>query len=387
MPTFAEYLRPFFTLLILQTAIVLQSAGAEPEAIKIGATLALTGKLAYLGQAEKRGFELALKELNGISGGGLDRDIPRIELITEDNGGDPKNAVSAVQKLLSADQIQILFSAFTHISEAIAPIAAKSGAVLLYTSSSREIVKRGPRIFRDSFDAGDGGVLLGQAIVKAKPASVAILSEISEVCSLAFDSLRPLLETAGIPIKDTAEFNPGEKDFKSLLLRLRAARPAAMVICAWRDEAEVMRQMKTMNLLGLPSFQFFAPFLPESDTPEIRQLYAENRTVSTWYGYPEQIQKPAIAEFYAKYRSAYGEDPRPDSIFAYDDLRFLAAGARRCRKISNGDLPACVAAYLQTESFAGLDGPLKFDQNRLINRAVFPIQFTGGKWKPMGSAE
>ena len=387
MNPISSYRRTFIPLLVLQTLIVLQLAAAEPDSIKIGATLALTGKLAYLGQAEKRGFELALKELNRNSSAGSNADLPQIELITEDNGGDPKNAVSAVQKLISSDHVEVLYSAFTHISEAIAPIAAKSGVVMLYTSSSREIVKRGPRIFRDSFDAGDAGALLGKAIVKAKPESVAVLTEISEVCNLAFDSLRPQLEAAGIPIKDTAEFNPGEKDFKSLLLRLRAARPAALVICAWRDEAEMMRQMKTMNLLALPSFQFFAPFLPESDTPDIRELYAENSTVSTWYGFLGRIQKPEIAAFYAAFRSAYGEDPRPDSIFAYDGLRFLAAGARRCRKDQNRDLPACLTGYLEKESFPGLDGPLKFDRDRLINRTVFTIRFTGGNWKPLDLAE
>lgn len=358
-------------------------AQADPGVEKIGATLALTGKLAYLGLAEKRGFELAIADLNADRAA-VYGSAPRFVFVAEDNTGDPKTAVTSIQKMLDADKIEVLFSAFTHVTTALAPVVARSEAVLVYASSSREIAKAGPRIFRDNFDAEDGGELLGKMIAQAQPASVAILTENSEVCSIALGSMRPKLEQLGIPIKDTVEFNSGEPDFKPLLLRLRAAGAAALAVCAWRDEASLMPQMAAMNMLTVPGYHFFAPFLPAADTEEMHKLFAKNNTFSTWYGFTDPPADPAVAAWVERFKSAYGEKPRPDSLFSYEDMMFIGTGIRICRK-NGADVPPCLANYLQQATYPGISGPLKFDGHRLINRQIFPIRFKDGVWTPINT--
>lgn len=70
---------------------------------------------------ERDGLLLGVEEINargGING-------RRLELLAEDNLGDSKTALTSVNKLLTVDQVDVVFSAFTHITQAIKGLMAR----------------------------------------------------------------------------------------------------------------------------------------------------------------------------------------------------------------------------------------------------------------------
>ena len=70
----------------------------EPQVIKIGAILPLTGPIAFFGEYEKNAINIACSEINdrgGIKG-------KKVEVIYEDSQNDPKKAVNAFNKLISS---------------------------------------------------------------------------------------------------------------------------------------------------------------------------------------------------------------------------------------------------------------------------------------------
>ena len=75
--------------------------------IRIGLILPLTGPSADFGNLFKESAVAAAEDLN--NGGKLNR---RVELVFEDTGGDPKNAVTAMQKMINVEGIK-LFSSIT----------------------------------------------------------------------------------------------------------------------------------------------------------------------------------------------------------------------------------------------------------------------------------
>jgi len=91
------------------------AAAAEP--IKIGAPLALTGPLGSVGQQLKRGCELWTKVQNA-KGGLLGRPI---QLLIEDTGGNPADAVRKAQEMVERDGCNI-FTGITLSSEALAVV-------------------------------------------------------------------------------------------------------------------------------------------------------------------------------------------------------------------------------------------------------------------------
>ncbi|HZT87495.1 MAG TPA: ABC transporter substrate-binding protein [Stellaceae bacterium] len=92
-----------------------RAAAAEP--IKIGAPLALTGPLGSVGQQLKRGCELWVKVQNA-KGGLLGRPI---QLLVEDTGGNPADAVRKAQEMVERDRCNI-FTGITLSSEALAVV-------------------------------------------------------------------------------------------------------------------------------------------------------------------------------------------------------------------------------------------------------------------------
>src|SRR5438552_4072539 len=118
----------------------------QARPIKIGAVLPLTGNSALWGVPTKEGVELATEIVNakgGVNG-------RKIQVIFEDSTGDPKTAISAVQKLLKTDGVcAIVDNSNSSVTLAIAPVMEQNHTVLLVTgASSPKIAKAGDYIFR-----------------------------------------------------------------------------------------------------------------------------------------------------------------------------------------------------------------------------------------------
>ena len=131
----------------------------EQPPVKIGATLSLTGKYAYIGEGELNGLVLAVEEINqrgGIKG-------RKMELLVEDDKGEPKPAAENINKLININNVEIIFSAFTPTTEAIKQIAADHNKILFYAAIESSIARDYPLTFKDYYSAYDNGALMAQA--------------------------------------------------------------------------------------------------------------------------------------------------------------------------------------------------------------------------------
>ena len=89
----------------------------EEKVIKIGAILPLTGKVSYWGEPVLKGMNFAIQEIN--SKGGING--KKLKLIVEDSKADPKEGVTAANKLISEGVITMIVHT-TAVSNAVAPI-------------------------------------------------------------------------------------------------------------------------------------------------------------------------------------------------------------------------------------------------------------------------
>jgi branched-chain amino acid transport system substrate-binding protein len=85
------------------------AAESKGDPIKIGAVIPLTGELAKFGEMQKNSFLMALDEINRV-GGVRGR---KLELIIEDDTGKAEVGRSAVEKLISRDQIVVLTGGYS----------------------------------------------------------------------------------------------------------------------------------------------------------------------------------------------------------------------------------------------------------------------------------
>ncbi len=101
----------------------------EGSVIKIGVINPLTGKMSYFGQAQKKGFDLALEEINDAA-----VEERKIELIYEDTTR-PDHVSKAAQKLITIDKVVAIIGSYCPtFSDEIAPIAEGKKIILMVHS-------------------------------------------------------------------------------------------------------------------------------------------------------------------------------------------------------------------------------------------------------------
>lgn len=369
----------WLTFLLPLLSPPLSGAWADGVPIKLGATISMSGKLAVSGVAQSRGLQLAIDEVNE-SGGIRGR---KLQLVIEDNAGDPKTALSGVSKLFDHDKIDILFSAFSHITQAVKERAKKSNKVMIYAASLGEIAASHELFFRDWGDAASEGRTLAEAIKKDGHKRVALISEINDACAAVEAAFTTRAAELGIEIRARELYTPGETDFKPTLLKLSAKKPDAFACCMWRDAHLVMPQLKNIGLISIPTYHLLAPLIEANDTPELRQLYTENRSRSVWMGFAEGSLDESQKEFFRKYTARFGEKPRMESALAYDDVKIIAAALVPCVTEATVD-QSCLAKNMSSTNQSGVSGPLRFDDQRRLNREDLTIEVRNGTWTKVG---
>lgn len=345
--------------------------------IKIGATLALTGNLSYIGEAERNGLQMALEEMNAKNIRG-----PILQLITEDNQGNAAPAVSSIKKLLDVDRVDMVFSAFTHITNAVKDEVAKHHTLMIYASSVKDIAKSNELFFRDYLDAQDQGRAAAQLARYQNNKHVAFLTEKSDQCSEFEQAMKNELENDGVALIKKEEYLPTEKDLKTQLLKLSLVKPDAIIACSWRHEVILMNQLKELNLIHIPVIHFLAPFLPASNTPEMKKLYSENGSLTTWYGFGEgESHKEKEQEFRDAYKKRFSSAATPDAAYAYDDIIVLSQALEKCGVSSwkESDIE-CVKEQLLQTHYDGAAGKLEFNHERVSTRDVVGMKAVSGVW-------
>jgi branched-chain amino acid transport system substrate-binding protein len=359
----------------IMSYIYLHAAKGQTETIKIGVTLPLSGKYAYTGEAAANGLKLASEEIN--SQGGINNH--KIQLIIEDNKGETKDAVNSVNKFVSVDQVGLVFSTFTNITSAVKQIVFDNEKFLFYMSTVPDFAKENKYAFRDYFDASENGAAIAQAIAKQGYKRIAYLTEISDQCKRYEQGFNKEAEKLGLQVVSREEYPLDQTDLKTNLLKLNIKNSQALVACTWRHEDILMKQLKELDLIAIPSFHIVAPYLPAANTAEMKKIYEENKAVSSWYGISEVTNKEEQLKFQKKYRANFGKDPIADAAYAYDDIYILAEALKACDvNFENKD---CLAKYLTQIKYDGIGGHLEFNQDRSSQRDVFLIKVVNGQWQ------
>ncbi|MFB6107284.1 MAG: substrate-binding protein [Haloplanus sp.] len=103
--------------------------GGSSGPVKVGVLSPLSGAWTVYGKAHRRGFELAMDEVND-NGGINGRDV---KVIVEDTKTDPKTVTEKAQKVIRRDDVDVVAGTFSSASRnAAAPVVTQEDTVLLY---------------------------------------------------------------------------------------------------------------------------------------------------------------------------------------------------------------------------------------------------------------
>ena len=149
-------------LLILVLAACTPIRETKPlEPLNIGLVLPLTGAGSSLGNMYLEGAQLAVDDLNNAHV--LDRPI---RLVVEDTASEPKNAVTAMQKLASADGVKFFATIASSHGLALKSVAMENNVLLFGDVSHPNMTGDSPLLFRHSNIAEDEAEILANKSIE-----------------------------------------------------------------------------------------------------------------------------------------------------------------------------------------------------------------------------
>ena len=149
------------------------SAKAAGDTITIGTVTTNSGTAAAYGEAEVKGFELAVSEINakgGING-------KKVKLESMDDKGDATEASNAYNKLVGDNNVlAVAGPTISATTAAVAPLADQSKLVTIAPAATSDSIETGNYLFRTCFkDSYQGEVAARFAAENLKVKKVAVL--------------------------------------------------------------------------------------------------------------------------------------------------------------------------------------------------------------------
>lgn len=310
------------------------------ETVTIGFMGPLSGDAALYGESIRRGVELAQQEI----------DAP-IEIIYEDSKCTGKDAVSAINKLITADNVQaIIGEACSGATLAAAPIAEQNQVVLISgASTSPDITDAGDYIFRTIPSDALQGRFSADLVYGDGHRTLAVLYT-NEEYGLGFQRvLTERFAELGGEVVAVETMERGSVDARTQLTKIRDADPDALFVIANSPDSGVAALQQAQEL-GIGA----ALYGPEAfNTEEILNSAGE-----AMEGMKIVSVSTGTSAFKERHEQAHGQGPGPFAAQGYDAYQALAMavnqGATTGREIKD---------TLYDVLFEGASGSISFDGN------------------------
>ena len=214
------------------------SAADESEELRIGVIFPFTGKEERQGELGRTGIELALFEFADFR--------PRV--FWEDSRSDPKEAVAAFTKLQSVNKIHAALTMGSPSAMALLPLADRARLPLLamvVVSSFSVPDDFGFRLMGTAEGFGRRvDDLLQKELGKKKIALLFVEDSYGSTYAKFFDHD---LDESVLVVRES--YLPGTTDFRSQLVRLKGAKPDAVILASWGAEiGPILRQAQDLGL-------------------------------------------------------------------------------------------------------------------------------------------
>jgi len=329
--------------------------GQASAQIRIGLMAPLTGSWASEGRAMKQIVDLLADELNS-AGGVMGQ---KVEIIAEDDGGDPRTASLAAQRL-STQGIAVIGTYGSSITEATQNIYDENKIVQVATGSTAiRLSEKGLRyFFRTSPRDDEQGLVAANTLKNLGFERVAILHDNTTYAKGLADEAQTLLKADEVEIVLFDALTPGERDYSTILSQLRSRNPDIVLFTGYFPEAGLLlRQKKSMG--------WDVPFIggDATNNPDLVSIAGTEAAENFMFlspPVPQDLGSTEAVSFMTAYREKYQGDPASVwAVLAGDAFKVLIAAIEG----SGSTEPDKIAEYLRTglQDFQGLTGTIAFD--------------------------
>ena len=343
---------------------------ASAQNITIAVAGPMTGGESAFGRQMKNGAEQGVADVNA-AGGLLGK---KLTLNVEDDACDPKQARSVAEKIAGAG-IPFVAGHFCSSSSIPASEAYAEGNVLQITPGSTNPLfteRKLTNVFRVCGRDDQQGLVAAQYIRKAFAGkNVAILHDKTTYGKGLADETRKALNAAGFQEKMYEAYNKGDKDFNSIVSRLKRDNIDLVYIGGYHQQAGlILRQMRDQ---GLKTVMMSGDSMNDKEFASITGPLAEG-TLFT-FG-PDPRNKPTAKAIVEEFKKK-GIDPEGYTLYTYAAMQVWTEAAKKAGTTD----PQKVMKVVKDGEWDTVLGKLGFDAKGDIKA----IDYVVYKWDAKGN--
>ncbi|SFP66628.1 ABC transporter substrate-binding protein [Tranquillimonas alkanivorans] len=368
------------------SALALSVASPALAQIKIGASLAVTGPAAFLGDPEAKTLEMLVEEINAQ--GGINGE--EVELVLYDDGADPNKARTFATRLIEEDEVvAVIGGTSTGATMAMVPLfedyeipfISLAGAVVII-EPTKEYVFKTPHTDRMACRK------IFEDITARGLSKVGLISGTGGFGKSMREQCMSVAEESGVEIVADETYGPNDADMTPQLTNIAGTDGIEAIVNPGFGQGPAV-VTRNYDQLGI-EVPFYQSHGVASDSfIELAGDAAEGvRLPATPLLIPDQLaeddpQREPVQSYIAAYEEQYGESPSTFGGYAYDAFHLLVDAIERA---GSSDPQAIRDALEETEGHAGVTGVYTFgpDDHLGLDLSSFRmLEIQDGGWVPV----
>ena len=338
-------------------AIAETPADAQDK-LKIGLISTLSGPPAVIGQQQRNGFNLGIKQLGGMLGG------REVEVIVADDELKPDLAINKVRTMIERDKVDFLVGpVFSNILQVILKPVVDREAILISANagpSSYAGKECSPNLFVTSYQNDQVHEVLGK---HAQDSGLKRLFLIAPNYQAGKDAMAGFKRDFKGEVVDEVFVPLGQLDYSAELTKIANAKPDAIfVFLPGGMGVNFVKQFRQAGLAD--TVTFLSAFTVDEGT-----LPAQQDAAVGFFGganWAPNLDNPENKQFVAAYEREFGAVPATYAFQPYDTVMLIESALKEVKgNLADKDK---VRAALRKADFKSVRGNFKFNRNH------YPIQ-------------
>jgi branched-chain amino acid transport system substrate-binding protein len=367
------------TTKLIPLAIALAFAGtaSAQQVVKIGHVAPISGPSAHLGKDNENAARMAIDELNA-KGFTLNGQKVTLQLISEDDGADPKQGTAVAQKLVDAKVNGVVGHLNSGTTVPASKIYNDAGIVQISPATTAPVYTRQhfPGAFRVvASDAKLGSTLSKYAIDTLHAKNIAIIDDRTTYGQGVADEFVKGLKKPGIKVVGREFTSATATDYTAILTSIKAKKPDLIFFGGMDSVAGPM--LKQMKALGIQ-----AVFMGGDGmcTDALGRLagdgLGEGKVYCAEAGGVKGPQEKVMEDFRARYKKKFNMDVQLYAPYVYDSVMVMATAMQNAKSAD----PARYLPVLKNIKYEGVTGTIQFDANGDIKDGALTLfTYKGGK--------
>ena len=351
---------------------------AQDMVVKIGHVGPISGSIAHLGKDNENGAKMAVEELNakGVVIGGKK---VKLELVLEDDAGDPKQGTAVAQKLADMKVSGVIGHLNSGTSIPASKIYSAAGIPQISPSATNPAYTRAGykttfRVVAD--DVHLGGTLGRYAVSTLKGKSIAVIDDRTAYGQGVAEEFVKAVKKAGGNVVGQEFTTDKATDFMPILTTLKGKNPDVIFFGGMDAVAgPMMRQMKN---LGIKAKFMGGDGICSSELAKLAgDGMADGQVVCAEAGGVEGAQKAGLDKFNADFKKKFNADVQVYAPYVYDAVNVMVAAMV---KAGSSEPAKYLPVLAKTDGYKGVTGNIAFDEKGDIkNGALTLYTYKGGK--------